>query len=319
MRGAISAALALALGLAAVPARADGSRCGPVPPITEPTEEARAVYESAKEHARHDRYDEALAAYQRAYDLSPSYVILFNIGKAAELTGDAARAIVAYECHLEHGGADVDATRQAEVTAAVRALEKKVGLIALQIDEPGARVTIDGTPVGVSPIQALLPVNPGKRLVQVQGSRAESRAIEVVAAERLALEFTLAKPVAPERPPPFRFPSGVVGAAWILTGLLGASTAVTGTLAIIGAKDIEGEVYLGPARMPPPGSGLEEKIERTEALSVAADALLTALLITGSAAITFSVVNAVNTPAEATPPVKVGVGPGGVVLQVGPF
>ena len=111
-----------------------------------------------------------------------------------------------------------------------------------------------------------------------------------------------------------------MGAAWITTGLVGVATAVTGTLAIVGAKDIEDDVYLGPSRVPPRGSDLDDKIARTEALSTATDVLLTAFLITSAAAVTFSVVNAVNKPTEADaakpPAVEVGVGLGTAALKV---
>ncbi|NUP10099.1 MAG: PEGA domain-containing protein [Polyangiaceae bacterium] len=316
MKRWIVAACCLGLGMAPRLALAQAVDCGPAPPIEEPTKEAREVYESALEHTRDGRYPEALAAYQRAYDLSPSYVILFNIGKAAELTGDSARAIIAYRCHLEHGGSEIGATKQAEVTASMNALYEKVGLVAFVVDEPGARISIDGSFVGTSPIDVPVPVNPGRRLVRVEGARTESRTIDVEAKSRVVVDFKLkegAKASAGDR---FRFPSGVVGAAWITAGLLGASTAVTGALALIGAKDIEDDVYLGPGRRPPVGSVLDEKIERTEALATATDVLLTAFLITGSAAISFSVVNAVNKVDEPAT-VSVGLAPGGGFLRIG--
>lgn len=309
---------AIVLSTAGV-AQAAGSGCGPAPGIAEPTADARAVYEAAQEHTRRGDYDEALAAFQRAYDLSPSYVILFNIGKAAELTGDSARAIVAYRCHLVHGASEIEASRQAEVTASIALLEKKVGLVAFEIDEPGAIVSIDGARVGSSPLDGPIPINPGRRLVRVQGSRVQSRAIDVAQGTRLVLEFDVRGDApAPKLPrgEPFRFPGGALGAAWISAGLLGVSTAVTGTLAVIGAKDIEDEVYLGPGRVPPNGSELDDKIERTNAFATATDVLLTAFLITGSAAITFSIVNAVNAPTEE-PAVEVGLAGGGGFVRIG--
>ncbi len=273
------------------------------------------MYESAVDHTNKGEYEEALAAYQRAYDLSPSYVILLYIGKAAELTGDHARALLAYECHLEHGGADIDAKAQAEVTASIHALKKKVGLVAIEVDEPGAKVLVDGVVVGTSPLDQPVPVNPGHRLVRVEGSKRETRAIDVAAGGSAIADFHLKEVVV--EGPKFRFPSGLVGAMWITAGLMGVGTAVTGTLAILGAKDIEDDVYLGPSRTPLPGTDLYEKVERTNAFATAADVFLTLFAVTGATAISFSVVNVIHKPKkDERPPVAVAIAPTGVSLQV---
>lgn len=261
--------------------------------MVEPSQEARQAYEVALDLTRNERYDEALAAYQNAYDLSPSYVILFNIGKAAELTGDPARALHAYQCHLEHGGAEIDASRRAEVTALINAVKKKVGLVVIEVDEPDARIEMDGAFIGKSPLDGPIPANPGAHLVRVAGSKTSSRSFDVTAGVASVVSIDLRG--ATEKPgAPFRFPTGVIGAAWITVGFLGVATAVTGAFAIVGAKDLEDDVYLGPSYSPPAGSELEEKVDRTDALAVATDVLLTTFIVTTSAAITFSIVNAVH-------------------------
>lgn len=328
MKLAASAFTALLTLATASVAQAQSSRCGPAPALQEPSEEARRVYEAAKEHGRQGRYEEALAAYQRAYDLSPSYIILFNIAKAAELTGDYARALGAYECHLAHGGPDIDPARHAEVEATLNMLKRKVGLLAVQIDEVGARISIDGVVVGTSPLPAPVAVNPGTRLVAVEGSKSETRGIEVNEGARLVTVFDwVPNDVAPPpKPTGFRFPSGLIGASWIATGLLGVGTIVTGSMAAVGARDIEDDVYLGPGTQPAPGSDLDEKIDRVNAFATATDVLLTAFLITGTAAVSFSIVNAVNKPDDASgdePPaatrVEAFIGPTGARLCVRAF
>ena len=92
--------ITLCLGAAVCFARASEAACGPAPKVGEPSAEAKQAYETALDLSKDGRFGEALAAYQRAYDLSPSYVILYNLGKAAALSGDATRAYHAYACHL---------------------------------------------------------------------------------------------------------------------------------------------------------------------------------------------------------------------------
>jgi len=297
---------------------ASASPCGPEPQISEPTPEAREIYKTALELVEKGRFAEALAAFQRAYERSPSYVILYNVGKAAALSGDGARALRAYQCHLEHGGAAIDATQHSEVTAEIARLRGEVGLVVIEVDESAAAIEIDGKAVGLSPLEDPVIVNPGKNLVRVRGSRSEARAIDVEKGARLVVKFELAtKGTTKAVGPPFRFPGAVVGISWVVAGLLGVSTAVTGSLALAGDKDLENDVFLGPAYAPPQGSGLDDKIERTRTLATATDVLLTAFCITGSAAISFSVVNAVNKDEAAPPAPKVGafVVPGGVFFR----
>jgi hypothetical protein len=133
-----------------------------------------------------------------------------------------------------------------------------------------------------------------------------TRAVEVARGGRLVVRF---ESPATTKPPeaPFRFPSGVVGAAWITTGLVGVGALVTGVLAVAAASDAADDTYLGPAREPPPGSAIAEKIERADTFAFAADLLITVGSIVGAAAITFSVVNAVG--AEDAP-TTISIGPG---------
>jgi hypothetical protein len=307
--------LAIALG----PARsALATPCGPPPSISEPTPEAREIYRTALDLVEKGRFAEALAAFERAYATSPSYVILYNVGKAAVLSGDPARALSAYQCHLEHGGSAVEPSQHSEVMAEIARLKTEVGLVVIEVDQAGAAVEIDGKAVGTSPIEEPVVVNPGKNLVRVRGSKTESRAIEVEKGARLVVKFELGSKEAPlASGPKLRFPGAVVGVSWVVAGLLGVSTAVTGTLAVVGEKDLENDVFLGPAFAPPQGSDLDDKIERTRTLAIASDVLLTAFCVTGAAAISFSVVNAVNKEDTPAPQPKIGafIVPGAVFFR----
>src|SRR5689334_20563947 len=159
MAATIGAALFAVARVQAAPS----SMCGPAPEIGEPSEDQRIAYEKAKKDAENGEYAKALAGFENAYKASPSYVILFNIGKAAEHTGDTARALRAYTCHLEHGGSSIDATRKAEVTTLIEGLKKKVAFVMVEADELGAEVMIDSDKVATIPLDDAVPVNPGER------------------------------------------------------------------------------------------------------------------------------------------------------------
>jgi hypothetical protein len=294
--------VAAVLGVA--PSVAHAAGCG-VASSAEPTKEALASYEAAVAQSKEGKYREALAGFRRAHELSPSWVILFNIGKAASLSAEPVQAIEAYRCHLELGGDEVDPVRRSEVLAEIEKLRGEVGLLVIEVDDPGAAVFVDERQVGVAPLPEPILVNPGSRLLRAKGPRIQStRAVEVPRGGRLVVRFEA--PVTTPTEAPFRFPSGVVGAAWITTGLVGVGALVTGVLAVAAASDAADDTYLGPAREPPPGSAIAGKIERADTFATAADVLITVGSVVGAAAITFSVVNAVGS--EGAPTVSLGPG-----------
>ncbi len=303
------------LALVALARDVSAQPCGERPAATEPTPDAVAANDLALKMVDESRYVEALALFQKAYDLSPSYVILFNIGRMSALTNDPARAIQAYECHVVEGGADVSPERRAEVAAEVARLMLDVGQVRVEVDEPGATIEVDGRRVGKSPLDVAVPLNPGRHRVVARGSRAETREIEVQKGGSTVVTFELEPP-----PPPaagFQFPGAAVGTAWVVTGLVSVSAAITGSLALIGSADLDDDVYLGPIRRPPEDSQIAAKAERTRALAISTDVLIAIGAISGAAAISFSIVNAVNEPdePEKKTSVRLSAAPTAVMLE----
>jgi hypothetical protein len=309
----------LIVGLCTVGAVAHAAPCRTTPAPAEPTPDALAANDLAIKMSEEQRYVEALALFQKAYDLSPSYVILFNIAKMAALTGDPARAIRAYQCHVVEGGAEVSPERRAEVEAEVARLKLDVGTLRVDADVDAATVELDGSIVGQTPLEAPVVANPGTRRLTVRANRAVTKEVEVLKGQTLDISFRLRDEVS-ETPSgqTFRFPGAVVGTAWVVTGLVTVSAAVTGALAVAGQGDIDDDTYLGPNRRPPAGSPLDDKVQRTRALATATDALIAIGCVAGAAAISFSVVNAVAGDEEVTAPKRaamwVGAGPLGLSL-----
>ncbi len=308
--------MVLASTLLAFDARAD--RCNAGAQAVEPTPDAAAAYELALKMAEEKRHVEALGLFQKAYDLSPSYLILLNVARMAALTGDPARAIRAYDCHVLEGGSEVTPAQRAEIAAEVARLEPEVGFVRVEVDEPGATIEIDGVLIARAPELTPIAVRPGARTIAVRGSKTVLRTLEVAKGATAHAVIEVRPPPPPPPPEPaFRFPGALVGTTWVVTGLVGVSAAVTGALALVGAADLDDDVYLGPSRRPAPGSPIDAKANRTLALATATDVLIALGVITGAAAISFSVVNAVGE--EAAPPgrtsARLGVGLGGATIE----
>ncbi|MBW2276191.1 MAG: hypothetical protein JRF63_01795 [Deltaproteobacteria bacterium] len=96
-------------------------------------EQAKVKYEEGKGHYEAKKYEEALAAFTEAYNLSNKPDLLFNLGVCSEKLEQDKKAIAYYELYLEEtpGAPDRD-----DVTARLEALKANQGEPAAPVAEP---------------------------------------------------------------------------------------------------------------------------------------------------------------------------------------
>lgn len=97
--------------------------------------EARALHQAATAAFEQGRFDEALARYRRAYELSPRPVLLYNIAAAADRGGHDAQALEAYEAYL---AAIPQAENRAFVESRIAVLRSRVPRAPELVDDPVA-------------------------------------------------------------------------------------------------------------------------------------------------------------------------------------
>lgn len=85
---------------------------------------AKTLFDEGVEQGRLGHFDAALTAFEEAYRLAPHPIVLFNIGKAAEASGNHERAISAYEALLELDGDMLETNRRLEVSKSLQRLRK---------------------------------------------------------------------------------------------------------------------------------------------------------------------------------------------------
>jgi tetratricopeptide (TPR) repeat protein len=85
-----------------------------------PAEQAREQYERGIVAYNLERFDDAIAAFTRAYELDPAPTLLFNIAQSRWKKGENERALFYYRRYLE---ADPGAANRATVEARIRELE----------------------------------------------------------------------------------------------------------------------------------------------------------------------------------------------------
>jgi hypothetical protein len=162
---------------------------------TDAKAEARASYQRAMAHAQAERYAEAALEFERAYALSPHYSVLYNLGRVYSALSRSLEAIDAYERFLSEGGSAVSAERRSEVALQISHELTKVAWLSLEIMPHGALISLDGKPLGLSPLSAPQRVSAGEHtlLVTLAGHAPVERVIALAAGKRETFQLELAK------------------------------------------------------------------------------------------------------------------------------
>jgi hypothetical protein len=204
---------------------------------TDPVERARLHYERGLQLFNEENYDAALFEFERAYELAPSYKILYNMGRIQRQQNNYAAAMRSYARYLREGGANVPADRRAEVEQEIAVLKPRVALITVTVnidaadvyadDIPVCTATIESTCVGKSPLAAPIVVNGGRHKITAtkKGYAPATALISVVGADTLDVKLEL---VSYDRPRaaatnPWKVPTiigwGVTAAGLITAGV----------------------------------------------------------------------------------------------------
>ena len=217
----------------------------PAPAESKPSaaqEEARTRFNRALELADDGQFDAALVELTRAYELAPSYRLLYNIGVVHQQLKDYARALDTFERYLSEGKDEVPAARREDVNGRMERLRGRVGFLDVRSSDAGAEVTIDDRVVGRTPLPPVR-VNSGQRrvTVTVPGRAPQSRVLPLAGGEtrEVSFDFTIATaPPPPPPPPPTKINiAPLVG--WGATLVLAGGALGTGVVALGKSNDYD--------------------------------------------------------------------------------
>jgi Tetratricopeptide repeat len=329
------AALALLLASLALPSAgraAEPPAGGPSPAAAAPgpagqVEQARLHYERGLQLYSEDNFDAALNEFERAYELAPSYRILYNMARVQRQQNNYAAALRNLQNYLAEGGASVPDERRREVERELETLRARVATVDVEVNVPGAGLYVDDQPacagvlgqppcVGRSPLL----VNPGRRKISAvkAGYETASTELRVSGSDRARARLTL-RPAA-------RAEAGSSGggattravAAWAVTGAVAVGAAVTGAFTLDAQRDLrrqrDGLVEGGPA-------ALDDDSRRVKNLALATD-VLGGVAIVGGVVSTILTIKAASGRGEAPPEargaasaLRFDVGPAGAALS----
>jgi hypothetical protein len=283
-------------------------------------------------------YDAALVEFHRAYDLAPTYKILYNIAKIERHTNNYSAAITNFERYLQLGGAEVPADRRDEVEKELTILKTRVAVLDVKTNVEGADVYIDDSPIcsertlastciGKTPLQEPVIVNPGRRRISIskRGYLTASSTVTVAGGDSTTVHIELMDigPRAVDSGPRNR-----AIASWSITGALAASAGTLGILTLVKKSDYNHDLGLPPCAnqtinsnscLTNTASKLSSDESTVKTFAMVTDILTGAAVVAGGISIYFTV-KAVNhdhgqekdpTPAAA---MRLDFGPGSASL-----
>jgi tetratricopeptide (TPR) repeat protein len=234
------------------------------PAVSDPSvDEARARFQKGVQLFHEGGFGAALAEFQKAYQIAPSYRLLYNIAQVHYELHDYVSAQKAFKQYLAEGGGEVAADRREQVGAEIQKLEGRIAAVEVATNIDGAEVRIDEVPVGVSPLRAAVPVNAGPRRISISktGYPPTARNVTLAGGDHVRvvidLQPTLAarpvavedskKPVQPKSTaPPIARSNNAMWVSLAATAVLGVGTGVSALLLRDAKKSFEQELDAFP-------------------------------------------------------------------------
>lgn len=130
---------------------------------------ARDAWDRALELFAAGKYDGAEAEFSQAYQLSKNPRTLFNVAMSikAAPTPKYPKAVKILEQALAEGDGKLSTQERERILAEIKLLADYVASLNIEVNEPGATITVDGENVGTSPLGKPVQVSSGSRAVAV--------------------------------------------------------------------------------------------------------------------------------------------------------
>lgn len=243
----------------------------------------------------------SLVEFERAYELAPTYKILYNEAQIHRGLNQYAEALNKFERYLRCGGEEIASDRRQEVETEIAALKPRVAMVTVAGNISGAQVSVDDVVVGTTPLPAPLVVNPGQRKIGLSkpGYIPATRVVRVVGSDAIQVKLELVSLKQKEEPPTDPGPRNRAIIAWSATGVLTAAAVVMGILAINAKNDLDDAK--ATANQDPDGNSLKDQDTKVQRYSLIADVLGGAAIVAGGVSIYFTV-KAVNAGNKEQPP-----------------
>lgn len=199
------ALIALA-SLVVVPAVADARPKKTPPPPAKATapeqKEADRHFKSGVALFKEGKYAEALAEFERAYEIAPHPLVLYNIAGCHRELSRYGEAVKYYERFLDEGKGQVPAARLTAAQAELDSILARIARVTVTVSAEGATLFVDGNQLGtLVAMPLILPPGEHKLMARAPGKKDAERTVRVASGDELTVELNLTElPALVEKP-----------------------------------------------------------------------------------------------------------------------
>lgn len=198
-------AVVLVAGATAAAAPKGKKKPAPAPkeqPAPKAPEQAQAdrYFKSGVQLFKEGKYSEALAEFQRAYEIAPHPLVLYNIAGCYREMSNYGEAVEYYERFLAEGKGQVPAARLTAAQTELDGILARIARVTVTVTPDGASMTIDGGAIGTL-VKMPLILSPGdhKLVATAPGYKDVNRTVHVASGDELTVELKLeAQPAEPK-------------------------------------------------------------------------------------------------------------------------
>lgn len=271
------------------------------------TIQARAHFKKGVDYYTEGDLSGALVELKRAYEIEPSYRLLYNLAQVSYELRDYAQAEHYFRTYLSEGGTEIEPERRDEVHAELERLKERVADVLVRSNLAGAQLFVDQRAAGKLPLAGPIRVSAGRRTLRVElpGHAPVQRVIDVVGGEPQQVELAFTPLHATSAQARVASTSRVSPALWtgIATGVLGLGAAGMAVW-----TQSEQARYDGALERETSRSELDELTSSTEQKALVTDVLLGATVITGAITVVLLLTDGPSEQDERSAYVQLGPG-----------
>jgi len=262
-------------------------------PAAGPAGEADSRFRRGVELYKEGDYSAALIEFRRAYELDPRYQALYNIGETYFQLNDYASALRTLDKYLHDGGAQILPGRRDEVQKEIDKLRTRVATLEVTTNLPDVDITVDDLPMGKTPLAAPLVVSSGRRKVTATrpGKAPVIQIVELAGGD--IKKVTLI--VVDDDAAGIRVPA----APWVITGALVAGAVVTGAIALSASSALKADLAVFPGAN---AGQITSDHSKTVTTALVTDILIGAAVVSGVVSIVLTASANRRRPTDAAPP-----------------
>ena len=187
------------LALASVAHAAPAKRGGPK---TAAQKDADRHFKAGVELFKEAKYAEALAEFQRAYDIAPHPLVLYNIAGCQRELSQYGDAVATYNQFLADGKGKVPAARLTAAQAELDGILARIARVTVNITPAidGTTLSVDGAVLDHPAMPLILPPGEHHLVAHADGHRDGESTLRVASGDTVNVELALAD--LPPAPPP---------------------------------------------------------------------------------------------------------------------